>query len=35
MAQRLKEAGDLWAPLAAKRGRFDLDDLLQRASLLR
>ena len=33
MVQRLKEAGDLWAPLAAKRGRFDLDDLMRGASL--
>ena len=29
MMQRIEEAGDLWAPLAAKRGRFDLSQLLQ------
>jgi bifunctional non-homologous end joining protein LigD len=33
MVQRLKGAGDLWAPLAAKRGRFDLDELMRGASL--
>ncbi len=33
MQQRLKTAGDLWAPLAAKRGRFDLEALLSRAQL--
>jgi bifunctional non-homologous end joining protein LigD len=32
MVQRIKDAGDLWAPLAAKRGRFNLEDLMQRAS---
>jgi bifunctional non-homologous end joining protein LigD len=28
MQQRLKDAGDLWAPLAAKTGRFDLRTLM-------
>lgn len=28
MRERLKNTGDLWAPLAAKRGRFDLEPLL-------
>ncbi len=28
MRQRLKDAGDLWAPLAAKSGRFDLRTLI-------
>jgi bifunctional non-homologous end joining protein LigD len=28
MRERLGTAGDLWAPLAAKRGRFDLEPLL-------
>lgn len=26
--ERIEKAGDLWAPLAAKRGRFDLEPLL-------
>jgi len=25
---RLAQVGDLWAPLAAERGRFELDSLL-------
>lgn len=33
MTQRLKAAGDLWAPLAAKRGRFDLQGLMRGAVL--
>jgi bifunctional non-homologous end joining protein LigD len=33
MMQRLKDAGDLWAPLAAKRGRFDLEELMHGAAL--
>jgi bifunctional non-homologous end joining protein LigD len=33
MMQRLKDAGDLWAPLAAKRGRFDLEELMRGAAL--
>ncbi len=28
MGRRLKEAGDLWAPLAKARGRFDLTELV-------
>lgn len=28
MPQRIEEVGDLWAPLAAKRGRFNLEPLL-------
>lgn len=28
MPERLRDVGDLWAPLAAKRGRFDLTTLL-------
>jgi bifunctional non-homologous end joining protein LigD len=28
MAQRIKDVGDLWAPLAAARGRFNLQKLL-------
>ena len=34
MQQRLKDVGDLWAPLAAKTGRFDLYELMHGASLL-
>jgi bifunctional non-homologous end joining protein LigD len=29
MLQRLKSVGDLWAPLAQKKGRFDLNPLLR------
>lgn len=29
MLQRIDDAGDLWAPLAAKRGRFDLSEVLE------
>jgi bifunctional non-homologous end joining protein LigD len=28
MVKRIDEVGDLWAPLAAKRGRFDLRPLI-------
>jgi bifunctional non-homologous end joining protein LigD len=28
MEQRIKDVGDLWAPLAAARGRFNLQKLL-------
>ena len=31
MVARIEQAGDLWAPLAARRGRFNLADLIQRA----
>lgn len=32
MQQRIGDAGDLWAPLASKRGRFDLRPLIEAAA---
>jgi bifunctional non-homologous end joining protein LigD len=35
MEQRIKDVGDLWAPLAAARGRFNLEPLLQGLTVTR